>query len=51
MSEVLRNLYLVVAQECNLACTYCYAGGGGFGQPERHMPEAIMRRGLEAMGL
>lgn len=46
MSEVLRNLYLVVAQECNLACTYCYAAGGGFGQPERHMPEAIMRRGL-----
>jgi len=49
MSEVLRNLYLVVAQECNLACTYCYAGGGGFGQPERHMPEAIMRRGLERL--
>lgn len=46
MSEVLRNLYLVVAQECNLACTYCYAAGGGFGQPERHMPEGIMRRGL-----
>lgn len=49
MSEALRNLYLVVAQECNLACAYCYAGGGGFGQPARHMGWAILRRGLERL--
>lgn len=49
MSETLRNLYLVVAQECNLACTYCYAGGGGFGQATRHMGEATLRRGLERL--
>jgi uncharacterized protein len=49
MSEALRNLYLVVAQECNLACAYCYAGGGGFGQAARHMGEATLRRGLERL--
>lgn len=46
---MLRNLYLVIAQECNLACTYCYAAGGGFGQPELHMSEATMRLGLERL--
>lgn len=45
----LRNLYLVIAQECNLACGYCYAAGGGFGQAARHMAEATMRRGLERL--
>lgn len=49
MPDFLRNLYLVIAQECNLACTYCYAAGGGFGQPERRMSEATMRRGLERL--
>lgn len=49
MSEPLRNLYLVVAQECNLACTYCYADGGDFGQPALHMSEATLRRGLERL--
>jgi uncharacterized protein len=49
MSDTLCNLYLVIAQECNLACTYCYAAGGGFGQPALHMTEAIMRRGLERL--
>lgn len=49
MSETLRNLYLVVAQECNLACSYCYAAGGGFGQPPRQMSAATMRRGLERL--
>lgn len=49
MSEPLRNLYLVVAQECNLACTYCYADGGDFGQPAMHMSEATLRRGLERL--
>lgn len=49
MPEALRNLYLVVAQECNLACRYCYAGGGDFGQPARHMSEATLRRGLERL--
>lgn len=49
MSDALRNLYLVIAQDCNLACTYCYAAGGSFGQPARHMSEAIMRRGVERL--
>lgn len=49
MSDALCNLYLVIAQECNLACSYCYAGGGGFGRPALHMTEATMRRGLERL--
>ncbi|WP_374344492.1 radical SAM protein [Azonexus sp.] len=49
MSEALRNLYLVVAQDCNLACRYCYAGGGDFGQAARLMDEATLRRGLERL--
>lgn len=49
MSDPLYNLYLVVAQECNLACTYCYAAGGGFGQPAQHMSERTMRLALERL--
>lgn len=45
----LRNLYLVIAQECNLDCTYCYAQGGDFGQTVRHMDEHILRHGLERL--
>lgn len=47
MSEPLLNLYLVLVQECNLACTYCYAGGGDFGQPVRRMSDATLRRALD----
>lgn len=49
MAEPLANLYLVVAQDCNLDCSYCYAGGGSFGRPPRRMDEATMRRALEVM--
>lgn len=49
MADPLYNLYLVVAQECNLACTYCYAAGGGFGQPVQHMSERTMRFALERL--
>jgi uncharacterized protein len=47
MSEPLLNLYLVLVQECNLACTYCYAAGGNFGQPAQRMSAAVMRRALD----
>jgi uncharacterized protein len=34
----LRSLSLAIAQRCNLACSYCYAQGGGFGGAEKSMP-------------
>lgn len=38
-----RALSLAISQACNLACTYCYAEGGGFGAVERHMsPEVAL---------
>jgi uncharacterized protein len=47
----LRALSLAVAQKCNLACTYCYAEGGDFGEQPRNMPwetaEAAVRKLLE----
>ena len=37
----LRSLSLAIAQRCNLACSYCYAQGGGFGGEERAMPWSV----------
>lgn len=48
MPEPIRNLYLVVAQACNLDCAYCYAGGGDFGQAGR-MGAAVLRTALERL--
>lgn len=49
MSDPLSNLYLLVVQECNLACSYCYAAGGHFGQPAQQMSAPVMRRALERL--
>ncbi|NTV94369.1 MAG: radical SAM protein, partial [Thiobacillus sp.] len=49
MLEPIVNLYLVVAQECNLRCGYCYAGGGGFGQATPRMAEATLDRALNRL--
>jgi uncharacterized protein len=49
MSDPLSNLYLLVSQECNLACKYCYAAGGHFGQGAKMMPGPVMRRALELL--
>lgn len=46
MPEAIANLYLVIAQECNLRCAYCYADGGDFGQATRRMSEATLERAL-----
>lgn len=34
-----RTLSLAVAQKCNLACSYCYAQEGGFGNPVMSMAD------------
>lgn len=36
-SPPLHALSLAVAQTCNLGCSYCYAGGGGFGETAKVM--------------
>ena len=45
----LRVLSLAVAQQCNLACTYCYAQGGEFGGPARSMPLDIALAAVERL--
>lgn len=38
--KVLRRIELLVANECNLNCKYCYAHGGSYGlKPGRMLPE------------
>ncbi len=44
---MLRNLYLVIAQDCNLACSYCYAQGGDFGRGPSLMQAETMAAALE----
>ena len=44
-----RALTLTVSQTCNLACIYCYAGGGSFGGPDQRMDWEVARQALEAL--
>lgn len=46
---MLRNLYLVIAQDCNLACDYCYAQGGDFGRGPSLMGPETMAAALDRM--
>jgi len=38
-----RSISLAVAQKCNLACGYCYAQGGSFGQAAQSMEWQVAR--------
>lgn len=49
MENSLKNISLVVSQECNIACTYCYAKGGDYGKGKVAMSDAIMERALERL--
>ncbi|NTV12165.1 MAG: radical SAM protein, partial [Zoogloea sp.] len=49
MPEGLRNLYLLVSGDCNLACSYCYADGGSFGGEAARMSAATMEAALAAL--
>ena len=44
-----RALALTVSQSCNLACTYCYAAGGSFGQPETRMNWSVAQRAIDEL--
>lgn len=49
MLEGLQNLYLLVAGDCNLTCSYCYAKRGSFGGSSRAMSPDTMRVALEKL--
>jgi uncharacterized protein len=49
MADGICNVYLNLAQKCNLSCSYCYADGGGFGREERLMEQRTMERALERL--
>lgn len=46
---MLRNLYLVISQDCNLACGYCYAQGGGFGRGASLMKPETVRAAFDRL--
>lgn len=47
MLEGVRNLYLLVAGDCNLTCAYCYAQRGSFGGSPSAMSPETLRTALE----
>lgn len=44
---VVKSLCLMVAQDCNLRCKYCFAGGGSFGGERAVMSEEIGRAAVD----
>lgn len=44
-----RALALTVSQTCNMACGYCYAGGGGFGGADTRMRWPVARRAIDRL--
>jgi uncharacterized protein len=42
-----RTLVLNVANDCNLGCSYCFAGQGDYGTPKRMMSEETARRSVD----
>jgi uncharacterized protein len=48
-SPPLHALSLAVAQKCNLACVYCYAGQGDFGGPAKNMTWATARKAVDRL--
>lgn len=49
MLNTLRNLYLLVAGDCNLRCDYCYADGGGFGGSPAPMARETLAVALDKL--
>jgi len=45
----LTTMVLEVAQDCNLACTYCYAEGGSYGRPVRLLDPATARQAVRKL--
>lgn len=49
MVEGLSSLYLLVAGDCNLSCSYCYADGGGYGRPIHAMTSDTLETALRKL--
>ncbi len=45
----LSTMVLEVAQDCNLACTYCYAEGGSYGRPVRLLEPETARQAVRKL--
>lgn len=45
----LSTMVLEVAQDCNLACTYCYAEGGSYGRPVRMLEPETARQAVKKL--
>jgi len=45
----LTTMVLEVAQDCNLSCTYCYAGGGSYGKPANLLTPDLARRAVRKL--
>lgn len=43
------GILIMITQTCNLACTYCYAGGGTYGGSTKFMSEPSALRAIELM--
>lgn len=43
------GILIMVTQTCNLACAYCYAGGGTYGGSTKLMPEAEALAAIDLM--
>lgn len=43
------GILIMVTQTCNLACSYCYAGGGTYGGKTKLMPEEDALRAIDVM--
>ncbi|MFZ0272627.1 MAG: radical SAM protein [Acidobacteriaceae bacterium] len=48
-SPALHALSLAVAQKCNLGCSYCYAGQGGFGGPALNMSLSTAQQAIDLL--
>lgn len=45
----IRTLSLAISQQCNLACTYCYASGGSFGKAPTRMSADVARASVDRL--
>lgn len=43
----IQTLVFHLVNECNLGCTYCYAGGGEYGAPMKTMNEATAEKAID----
>lgn len=44
---VVKSLCLNISHDCNLACTYCFAGKGNFGGPKNNMSLEVGKKALD----